>query len=145
MMGGSVVIVGGAAILGAGIGGTAGVTARELFLFDKRRTIAYSAKVLTAVEEIFLNDEHDLGLSQTVIQRYQDLVVEGRAEIQRLKFAAEDAEKDEKKKLVDRQKAVEKSARAMEIAVSNLKRFSSSFEVGLIEGAADGSEDNGFR
>lgn len=131
MLGGSAVIVGGAAILGAGIGGAAGATARELFLFDKRRTIAYSAKVLTAVEEIFLNDEHDLGLSQTVIQRYQDLVVEERAEIQRLKFAAEDAEKDEKKKLVDRQKAAEKSARAMEIAVSNLKRFSSSFEVGL--------------
>lgn len=100
-------------------------------MFDKRRTIAYSAKVLTAVEEIFLNDEHDLGLSQTVIQRYQDMVVEERAEIQRLKFAAEDAEKDEKKKLVDRQKAAEKSARAMEIAVSNLKRFSSSLEVGL--------------
>ena len=131
MMGGSAVIVGGAAILGVGIGGAAGATARELFLFDKRRTIAYSAKVLTAVEEIFLNDEHDLGLSQTVIQRYQDMVVEERAEIQRLKFAAEDAEKDEKKKLVDRQKAAEKSARAMEIAVSNLKRFSSSFEVGL--------------
>lgn len=131
MLGGSAVIVGGAAILGAGIGGAAGATAREMFLFDKRRTIAYSAKVLTAVEEIFLNDEHDLGLSQTVIQRYQDMVVEERAEIQRLKFAAEDADKDEKKKLVDRQKAAEKSAKAMEIAVSSLKRFSSSFETGL--------------
>ena len=144
MMGGSAVIVGGAAILGAGIGGAAGATARELFLFDKRRTIAYSAKVLTAVEEIFLNDEHDLGLSQTVIQRYQDMVVEERAEIQRLKFAAEDAEKEEKKRLVDRQKAAEKSARAMEIAVSNLKRFSSSLEVGLeTEKAMNDCEDKG--
>lgn len=131
MMGGTAAIVGGAAILGAGIGGAAGATARELFLFDKRRTIAYSAKILTAVEEIFLNDEHDLKLSQSVIQRYQELVIEERAEIQRLKFAAEDAAKDEKKKLLDRQKAAEKSAKAMEIAVSSLKKFSSSFEVGL--------------
>ena len=131
MLGGSAVVVGGAAILGASIGGVAGATARELFLFDKRRTIAYSAKVLTAIEEIFLNDEHDLGLSQTVIQRYQELVIQEREQIQRLKYAVEDASKDEKKKLVDQQKAAEKSARAMEIAISSLKRFSSSLEVGL--------------
>lgn len=131
MMGGHAVIVGGAAILGAGIGGAAGATAREAFLFDKKRTVAYSAKVLTAVEEIFLNDEHDLSLSQTVIQRYQDIVIREREEIQRLKFAAEDAPKGEKKTLVDRQKAAEKSARAMEVAVSSLKKFSSSFRVGL--------------
>lgn len=136
MLGGSAVIVGGAAILGASIGGAAGATARELFLFDKRRTIAYSAKVLTAVEEIFLNDEHDLNLSETVIQRYQDMVVEERAEIQRLKFEAEDAVRGEKKKLVDRQKAAEKSVRAMEIAVTSLKKFSRSFEAGV---KADGS------
>lgn len=48
-----------------------------------------------------------------------------------MKFAAEDAPKGEKKTLADRQKAAEKSVRAMEVAVSSLKKFSSSFRVGL--------------
>ena len=87
--------------------------------------------MLTAVEETILNDEHESDLSQTVIPCYQDMDVEERAEIQRLKFAAEDADKGEKKKLVDKWKATEKSARAVKVAVSSLKRFSSSFEVGL--------------
>lgn len=131
MAGGTAAIVGGGALLGLGVGGAAGTVAGNLATLGKRSAIAQSAKLLTAVEEIYLNDERDLKLSESVLERYEELVVKATSDIKRLRIAADKANGPERKELKRSCRESERTVRALERAMKDLRKFSSSFSEGL--------------
>lgn len=131
MAGGTAVIVGGGAILGLGVGGTAGTLAGGLATLGRKSAITQSAKLLTAVEEIYLNDEHDVRLSESVLERYEELVVSAAGEAKRLQIEADKTSGPEKRKLKRERKESERTAEAMERAMRELRKFSSSFSEGM--------------
>lgn len=105
--------------------------AGNLATLGKRSAIAQSAKLLTAVEEIYLNNEHDLELSESVLERYEELVVEATNDIKRLQIAADKASGPKRKELKRSCRESEKTARALEHAMKDLRKFSTSFSEGL--------------
>ena len=73
MAGGTIAIVGGGAILGLGVGSGIGGITMAVGVSGKRDTISQSAKLMTAVREVFLNDEHDIEYSDTVFEQYMHI------------------------------------------------------------------------
>ena len=70
MLGGTIAIVGGGAAFGIGVGAGVGGAVGSAGLVGKKNTIMQSAKLLTSVREIFLNDEHDIEFSNSVYEQY---------------------------------------------------------------------------
>ena len=70
MMGGTIVVVGGGAILGTGLGAGAGGIIAAVSLGGKKATIMQSAKLMVSVREIFLNGDNDVEYSVTVYEQY---------------------------------------------------------------------------
>jgi hypothetical protein len=131
MAGGTAVIVGGGAILGLGVGASVGSTVCSVGLLGKQNTIMQSAKLLVAVREIFLNDEHDTEYSNSVYEKYVQNIMDIEKGLVELKLQADVASGDEKKELKRRIKNAEESVEAMKLARKNLLKFKSSFEEGL--------------
>lgn len=131
MAGGTAVIVGGGAVLGLGVGGTAGTLAGGLATLGRKSAITQSAKLLTAVEEIYLNDEHDVRLSESVLEHYESLVIAAAGEAKRLQIEADKTNGPEKRELKRERKESERTAEAMERAMRELRKFSSSFSEGM--------------
>ncbi|MCI6236995.1 MAG: hypothetical protein MR713_08460 [Firmicutes bacterium] len=130
MLGGTITIVGGGALFGVGIGAGVGGTFGALSLMDKKGTILQSAKLLVSVREIFLNDEHDMEYSNYVYEQYVNKIADIEKNLVELKLKAETASKDEQKKMKEDIKNTEESVRAMKIAMKNLNKFKSSFDIG---------------
>lgn len=130
MAGGITAIVGGGAVLGLGAGGVAGAAAGTLSTLSERNAILQSAKLLTAVQEIFLNDEHEVEYSQSVLARYVDLVSEEQSSIKRREFETKTLTGKEKKEAERQIKETKRAIDAMERAWGYLNKFTSSFEVG---------------
>lgn len=126
MLGGTITIVGGGALLGVGIGAGVGGTFGALSLMDKKGTILQSAKLLVSVREIFLNDEHDMEYSNYVYEQYVNKIADIEKSLVGLKLKAETASKDEQKKMKEDIKHTEEFVRAMK----NLNKFKSSFDIG---------------
>ena len=97
MLGGTITIVGGGALLGVGIGAGVGGTFGALSLMDKKGTILQSAKLLVSVREIFLNDEHDMEYSNYIYEQYVNKLADIEKSFVELKLKAETASKDEQK------------------------------------------------
>ena len=76
MLGGTIAIVGGGAALGIGVGAGVGGAVGSAGLLGKKNTIMQSAKLLTSVREIFLNDEHDVEFSNSVYEQYLQNITE---------------------------------------------------------------------
>lgn len=133
MAGGAMVIVGGGAILGLGAGASVGGIAGMLGLVGKQHTINQSAKLLVTIREIFLNDEHDIDYSQTVYEKYVQRIVESEKALIDLRVKADELTGEEKKKLEDEIKNAAESIEAMKIAKNSMKKFMSSFEIGLTQ------------
>ena len=112
---------------GAGVGATVGAAG----LMSKRNTILQSAKLLVAVREIFLNDEHDLEYSNSIYEQYVENISEIEKKQADMRVRAADLTGDEKKKALEEIEALEKSAKAMKIARSSLKSFISAYKVGM--------------
>lgn len=131
MAGGTIAIVGGGAVLGIGaglgIGGAVGVAG----LLGKQNTILQSAKLLVSVREIFLNDEHDVGYSNSIYEQYVQNIMDIEKGVVELKLQADVADGKKKKELKAKIKNAEDSIKAMKIARKNLLKFKSSFEEGL--------------
>lgn len=130
MLGGTISIVGGGALLGVGIGAGVGGTFGALSLMNKKSTILQSAKLLVSVREIFLNDEHDMEYSNYIYEQYVNKIADIEKSLVELKLKAETASKDEQKKKKEDIKNTEESVRAMKIAMKNLNKFKSSFDIG---------------
>ena len=131
MAGGTMAIVGGGAILGLGVGAGVGGITGSISLMGKKNTILQSAKLLVSVREIFLNDEQDLAYSNSVYEQYVNNIRSIEKSLVDLKLKADTADSKEKKLLKAEIKNAEESVNAMKIAMKNMKKFISSYEIGM--------------
>lgn len=133
MAGGAMVIVGGGAALGLGVGAGVGGAVGAVGLTGKKNTIRQSSKLLVAVREIFLNDEHDLAYSNSIYEQYVRNIAEIEKGLVELRLKADVASGKEKKMLKAEIKEAEDSVEAMKIARKSMAKFTSSFEAGLAQ------------
>lgn len=133
MAGGTIAIVGGGAVLGIGAGVGVGGAVSAAGILGKQNTILQSAKLLVSVREIFLNDEHDVEYSTSVYEQYVQNIMNIEKGIVELRLQADVANGKEKKKLQVKIKKAEESVEAMKIARKSMRKFMSSFEVGLAQ------------
>lgn len=133
MAGGTIAIVGGGAILGFGAGAGVGGAVGAVELAGKKNTILQSAKLLVAIREIFLNDEHDLAYSNSLQEQYVKRIQELEANLTNMRLQADVACRKDKRALQDEIKKTEESIAAMKIARKNMVKFISSFETGMLQ------------
>lgn len=131
MAGGIITIVGGGAVLGLGVGAGVGGAVGVAGLIGKKNIIMQSAKLMVSVREIFLNDEKDIELSNSVYEKYLENIVKIEEGIVELKLKADVAKGEEKKKLNKQIKDAKEIVKAMNLARKNMLKFQSSFEIGL--------------
>ncbi len=132
MAGGTMAIVGGSAILGAGVGAGVGGAASARGLLTEKTAILESAKLMTAVREVFLNDEHDIEYSTAILEQYVSRIAAMEKELVDLRLKEDLADKEEKKDIKKQIKEMEEPIHAMKIAMKSMNKFNSSFEVGLL-------------
>ncbi len=131
MLGGTIAIVGGGAALGIGIGAGVGGAVGSVGLLGKKNTIMQSAKLLTSVREIFLNDEHDVEFSNSVYEQYLQNITEIEKGLVDLRLEKDVAKGKEKKAIAETIKRAEESVEAMKVARKSMLKFNSSFDEGL--------------
>lgn len=131
MVGGTIAIVGGGAALGLGVGAGLGGSVGAAEIMGKKSTIMQSAKLLTSVREIFLNDEHDIEFSNSVYEQYLNNIAEIEKGLVDLRLKKDVAKGEEKKAITDKIKKAEESVEAMKIARKNMLKYNSSFSEGL--------------
>lgn len=131
MAGGMMTIVGGGAVLSLGVGFGVSGTIEAVGLIGKKNMICESAKLLVAVREIFLNDEHDIDFSNSVYEEYVQRITEIEKGIVELKLQTDIATGKEKKEKIAELKKAEKAVKAMRVAIKSMARFVSSFETGM--------------
>lgn len=131
MAGGTAAIVGGGAVLGLGVGAGVGGAVGAAGMLGKKNTITQSAKLMTAVREIFLNDEHDVDYSNSIYEQYVQNIMDIEKGLVELKLKADVANGKEKKNLQAEIKSAEESVEAMKIARKSLLKFKSSFDIAL--------------
>lgn len=133
MAGGTIAIVGGGAALGIGVGAGVGGIAGAAGLMGKKNTILQSAKLMVSVREIFLNDEHDIEYSNSILEKYVQNIAEIEKGLVELRLQADVANGKEKKALQSEIKKAEESVEAMKIARKSMAKFISSFETGMAQ------------
>lgn len=133
MAGGTIAIVGGGAALGLGVGAGVGGAVGAVSLSGKKGTILQSAKLMVSVREIFLNDDHDVAYSNSILEKYVQNIAEIEKGLVELRLKADVADKAEKKKLKAQIKSAEDSVEAMKIARKRMAKFVSSYEIGLTQ------------
>lgn len=130
MLGGTIAIVGGGAALGIGVGAGVGSVVGTSGIMGKKNTIMQSAKLLTSVREIFLNDEHDIEFSNSVFEKYLQNITDIEKGLVELRLKRDIAKGKEKKAIEDAIKRAEDSVDAMKIAYKSMHKFNSSFAIG---------------
>ena len=131
MLGGTIAIVGGGAALGLGVGAGVGGAVGAVGLMGKKNTIMQSAKLLTSIREIFLNDEHDIEFSDSVYEQYLNNIAEIEKGLVELRLKKDVATGKEKKEISEMIKKAEASVEAMKIARKSMLKYNSSFAEGL--------------
>lgn len=131
MLGGTIAIVGGGAALGIGVGAWVGGAVGSAGLLGKKNTIMQSAKLLTSVREIFLNDEHDVEFSNSVYEQYLQNITEIEKGLVELRLKKDVAKGKEKKAIAESIKKAEESVEAMKVARKSMLKYNSSFAEGL--------------
>lgn len=131
MLGGTIAIVGGGAALGIGVGAGVGGAVGSAGLMGKKNIIMQSAKLLTSVREIFLNDEHDIEFSNSVYEQYLQNITEIEKGLVELRLKKDVAKGKEKKAIAETIKKAEESVEAMKVARKSMLKYSSSFAEGL--------------
>lgn len=131
MLGGTIAIVGGGAVLGIGVGAGVGGAVGSVGLMGKKNTIMQSAKLLTSIREIFLNDEHDIEFSNSVYEQYLHNITEIEKGLVDLRLKKDVAKDKEKKAIIETIKKAEESVAAMKIARKSMLKYNSIFAEGL--------------
>lgn len=131
MLGGTIAIVGGGATLGIGVGAGVGGAVGSAGLMGKKNTIMQSAKLLTSVREIFLNDEHDIEFSNSVYEQYLQNITEIEKGLVELRLKKDVVKGKEKKAIAETIKKAEESVEAMKVARKSMLKYNSSFAEGL--------------
>ncbi len=130
MAGGTMIIVGGGAVLGVGIGAGVGGAVGVMDIISKKQIIMQSAKLMVSVREIFLNEEHDIEYSNTVLEQYVKNIEAIETDLIKLKLKADLGSAEEKKLLKQQIKTNEDAVSAMKIAMKSMNKFNSSFKIG---------------
>lgn len=133
MAGGTIAIVGGGAALGLGVGAGVGGAVGAVSLSGKKGTILQSAKLMVAVREIFLNDNHDVPYSNSILEKYVQNIAAIEKGLVEWRLKADVADKEEKKKLKAQIKRAEGSVEAMKIARKSMSKFISAYTIGFNE------------
>lgn len=131
MFGGTIAIVGGGTVLGLGVGAGVGGAVASASLVGKENTIMQSAKLLTSVREIFLNDEHDIEFSNSVYEQYIQNITEIEKGLIELRLKHDVAKGKEKKEIAEAIKKAEESVQAMKVARKSMLKYNSSFIEGV--------------
>lgn len=131
MLGGTIAIVGGGAVLGIGVGTGVGGAVSSVGLMGKKNTILQSAKLLTSVREIFLNDEHDVEFSNSVYEQYLQNIIEIEKGLVDLRLKKDVEKGKEKKAIAETIKKAEQSIEAMKVARKSMLKYNSYFAEGL--------------
>lgn len=131
MAGGTATIVGGGALLGLGAGAGIGGTVGAVSLQGKKGAILQSAKLMVSVQEIFLNDEHDLAFSNSIYEKYVQNIAKIEKDLVDLRLQADSMTGKEKKQIKEEIKQCEDAVDAMKVARKYLSRFISSFGEGM--------------
>ena len=131
IVGGTVTIVGGGAVLGLGLGSAVGGTVNSIGVLDKKNIILKTSKLLTSMNEIFLKDEHNIDFVKEVYEQYLNNITEIEYELVKLKLKR-DVLKGNEKKLVEKSiKNAEESVKVMKFARKIMLKSIRSFEEGL--------------
>lgn len=121
--GGVLAIVGGGALLGAA-GGGATVGGMAVFVTSTPKfALTQAAKLEVVLKEIIMNAHKDIKCAQSVLENYKNQIANLQSELAKLKL-----DHEEDKKTIANMK---KSIGYMEKAYTNMKKFVSSFAVGL--------------
>ncbi|MCD7854085.1 MAG: hypothetical protein LUG66_00515 [Clostridiales bacterium] len=131
MLGGTIAVVGGGAVLGVAVGAGIGGAVGSVGLMGEKNTIMQSAKLLTSVREIFLNDEHDIEFSDSVYEQYLQNITEIEKGLVDLRLKKDEVKGKEKKAIAEEIKMSEESVEAMKVARKSMLRYNSSFAEGL--------------
>ena len=97
----------------------------------KKTTITQSTKLIVAVREIFLNDEHDVSYAKDILNIYIKNIGELEALLVDYKLKIANLVDEEKTNVKKQIKNVQKTLEVMNIAKKSLLKFISSFTVGL--------------
>lgn len=134
MAGGTIAIVGGGALIGLGAGAGIGGAITAYDGFKKDFAILQSAKLMVSVKEIFLNDEHDVDYADKICKKYLKNISQIEKELVDLKLKSEltsDKTDEEVKQIKESIKNKEDTVKVMKIAIKDLDKFVSSFQLGL--------------
>ena len=101
------------AALGIGVGAGVGGAVGSAGLMGKKNTIMQSAKLLTSVREIFLNDEHDVEFSNNIYEQHLHNIAENKKDLVELRLKKDVAKGKEKKAIAETIKKPEESVEAM--------------------------------
>lgn len=125
--GGTTTVVGGISILGASVG--AEETVKTLEITGKESAIKQSAKLLVAFKEIFLMDEHDIEYAYCILDQYYKRTAETEKKLVDLKLwdlLNGEKDKEERQHKINN---LEESSHVMEIALKNMYRFKTSYDL----------------
>lgn len=130
MAGGTAVIVGGAGLFGsaAGLGTGALLTAGEAI---KENTVVQSAKLLTIIREIFLNDEHNIEDADRLQALYEEELIEYQKFSIELKNKYDHASSKQKKDYKKELNTLDDIIKTMDAGKKDLNKFISSYKEGL--------------
>ena len=128
--GGVRIIIGGGAILGIGLGAGTGGAVTTAEILGKKGTILESAKLMVAVQEIFLNDEHDLEYSNTIYEQYVQNISDIEKGLVELRLKADVASKKEREQFTAQIENTEEAVEVMKKVMHCMNKFNSSFAVG---------------
>lgn len=131
ILGGTMAIVGGSAILGLGVGSGTGFAIGATGIIGKTSAIEQSAKLMVSIREIFLNDEHDVEYSRKVFDQYRDSIEAIENQRIHLELEAITASKDANRMIRKEMINLEDAAHVMKIAMKSINRFKGSFEEGI--------------
>lgn len=124
VLGGEIIaIIGGGAALGVAAGGTIFFSP----IIDKKITIINSAKLLTSIKEIFLNDEKDIEFSNKIYEQYVDNIIKLENDLLELKLKKSVAGKKVKNNISEKIKKTDETVEVMKIANKIISKFNSSF------------------
>lgn len=131
MAGGTITIVGGGAILGIGLGTVVGGAVDSIEVLDKQNIILQTAKQLTSMNEIFLNDDHNIEYAKEMYEQYVNSITEIEYGLVKWRLKKDDAIGKEKKSFEKMIQKTEESLKVMKFARKIMLKSIRSFEEGL--------------
>ena len=131
MAGGTITIVGGGAIFGIGLETVVGGAVDSIGVLDKQNIILQTAKLLTSLNEIFLNDDHNIVYAKEVYEQYVNSIAKIEYGLVKLRLKKDVAIGKEKKSFEKMIQKAEESVKVMKFARQTMLKLIHSFEEGL--------------